>query len=689
MSAQGEAGLGFRADIEGLRAVAVLAVVWCHASARGGGYVGVDVFFVISGFLITRLLLAELAATGGINLTRFYAARARRLLPASATVLIATAAAAVWLLPPLSTRPVLGDGLASALYVVNYRFAANGTDYLAAVADSPFQHYWSLAVEEQFYFAWPVLLVGLAWLWRLRHPTASTRPYRIGLGGIGAVSLLLCVLWTHSSPSGGLFLLPPWAFFSLPTRAWELAFGGMIALAAAEFARLSPGLARALGVGGLAIIGAAIFGFDRDIPYPGAAALAPVLGATLVIAAGCAVPGSGAGRLLSAAPMRWIGRVSYSWYLWHWPLLVFVPLVIDRHARVIAVVASLALASLTWRYVERPARYSESLRLSVRRSLSLAAAATVVSVFVAAVLPALIPNPIGAGPAGAQIASGSEADVQRLVSTSATQPAVPRNLAPPLPEVMVENRTALSDRCIQSWRGVDVPDCVTGRPGSRTTVALIGDSHAAMWQPGLQYAALQSDWRLVTMAKNTCPLPDRTIYNPFLGRQYPECDQWRRAVFARLRVERPKLVVVSVSRRYGPRWDFASTSDKWASSLATLISEIRETTDGAVLVLGPVPDPQTDVPVCLSDHLDDVAACTPTRQAAVKSAIIAAEGQAAVGAGGLYADLSTVFCTGQSCPVVIGRYLVFRDDNHLTTTYASALGPVLRSIADRAMTQAT
>ena len=226
---------GFRPDIEGLRAVAVLAVVLYHAQIPGitGGYVGVDVLFVISGFLITGLLWRETGATNTVALGHFYAARARRLLPAAAAVGAVTAIVAAVVLPPLQARSVFMDGIASALYVGNYRFATQGTDYLASGTPSPFQHYWSLGTEEQFYLAWPVLIIGTAWLLgRIGRGDAVSRaaPYAVVLAALGAASPAAAVQCTRTSP--------PWAFFSLPTRAWELAAGGLVALSIRRWRRL-------------------------------------------------------------------------------------------------------------------------------------------------------------------------------------------------------------------------------------------------------------------------------------------------------------------------------------------------------------------------------------------------------------------------------------------------------------------
>ena len=366
----------FRPDIEGLRAVAVLAVVLCHAGVPGlsGGYIGVDVFFVISGFLVTGLLWREATATNTIRLARFYGARARRLLPAAVTVAIATAIAAAVALPPAQARNVFLDGIASALYVGNYRFALRGTgaDNLAWDT-SPFQHYWSLGVGEQFYLIWPALIIGAAWLvGRARRGAAAQAAPYAALGVVGAASLAAAVLWTRTAP--------PWAFFSLPTRAWELVAGGLVALSIRQWRRLPPLTAAIAGWGGLALIVLTCHQLGPNTPYPGTAALLPVLGTALVIGGGCVTGGMGPGRLLYRPVMRALGRVSYSWYLWHWPVLLLLPRLLGQPAslpaKLAATLVSAGLAVITVYVVENPGRFAAAPRSSAKTSLALAGVAT-------------------------------------------------------------------------------------------------------------------------------------------------------------------------------------------------------------------------------------------------------------------------------------------------------------------------
>ncbi len=699
----------FRADIEGLRAVAVVAVVLFHAAVPGvgGGFVGVDVFFVISGFLITGLLWREVSSVGTVGLRRFYGARARRLLPASAAVGVVIMTGAAALSPILQSRSVFGDGIASALYVSNYRFIAQGADYLGIAVPSPFQHYWSLGVEEQFYLVWPALIIGMAWL--IRHArrrnealaASSKRPYLVVLVLVAAISFALSLVFTRA--------LPPMAFFSLPTRAWELAVGGLVALTAGQWRRLPASVAAIAGCAGLGAILLACTRLGPATPYPGTAALLPVLGAALVIGAGCAAPAQAVGRVLAVGPMRAIGRVSYSWYLWHWPLLQVVPASATAHSlvqRLTAVLLSLGLAVLTLRFIENPLRFAAPLRRSANRSLAVGGAATATAASVGVALLVWMPVPVGRGPAAPALTitaapppTGSSMDaydaavqhafaqVQAAVAASVELKAVPSNLNPPLAGVVGEFKALHLNGCLRDPFQGGQPECATGDTASTTTVALVGDSNAAMWNPAFQQIAAQRRWRLETLAKASCPLLDLSTINRVNGGVYTQCEQWRGQVITRFQAEHPRLVVVTMSRSYGAGISgtgLTSYDSAWIDSLNRLVQQLRGT--GAhVLVLGPIPDPQSIVPDCLTGHLDDAAACSSPNSKAVSQPGTAAESAATKAGGGQYADLTELFCTADRCPVIVGNTLVYMDEAHVTLEYSRLLAPVMGALAYRAL----
>ncbi|TQC45382.1 acyltransferase, partial [Rhodococcus sp. WS4] len=410
---------------------------------------------------------------------------------------------------------------------------------------------------------------------------------------------------------------------------------------------------------------------------------------------------------LSLPPMRAVGRMSYSWYLWHWPVLLLAPVVLGRSLvmtdRLAIILVSAGLALLTLHLIENPVRFATSLRDSTSRSLALGGTVTALAVCAALVLLALRPVPVGHGAEAAALTVAAPpvsvapavdpheaavqevtAQVQAAVAESAGLQAVPSNLSPPLADAPADKPAVFVNGCVRSWREVGQDECASGDVTSPTTVALVGDSHAAMWAPAFEQAAEQRHWRLETMGKVTCPLLDLPLTSPYLGREYTECEQWRGEVVARLQAERPRLIVVSMSRRYGADFGFTVFGREWLDSLTRLVTELRAT-GAAVLILGPIPDPQSTVPTCLSDHLDDATACSPPRPAAVNDAGVAAEAAATTAGGGRYADLTSLFCTTDRCPVIVGNDLVYRDDNHLTLEHAQALTPVVAALADRAL----
>ncbi|MFI2620602.1 acyltransferase family protein [Streptomyces sp. NPDC018584] len=346
--------IAFRPDIQALRALAVGLVVFHHLwpTVLTGGFVGVDAFFVISGYLITAQLTHEINGTGRIRIADFYARRIRRLLPAALSVLACIVVAVYALVPRDRWSDYAHQVLASALYGQNWLLGAEPVDPTRITAMA---HYWSLSVEEQFYLLWPLFLLLLL---RLRAPRARL----FGVAGLGLVSLAWCVHLTEADPAA--------AFFVTPVRVWEFAIGAVLALVGTRLVlpRAVAGAASLLGF--TALVGSALH-FTGLTPYPGTAALVPTVGTALVIAAGTGAQRQWHTALTSSRPVQLLGDISYSLYLWHWPLLILVPLavsggILDLPVRLGILVSALLLAYASKRVIEDPVRAWPPLADSTR-----------------------------------------------------------------------------------------------------------------------------------------------------------------------------------------------------------------------------------------------------------------------------------------------------------------------------------
>ncbi|WP_433297015.1 acyltransferase family protein [Actinoplanes sp. CA-030573] len=642
-------GHGFRPDIEGLRAVAVLLVVAAHAGIPGlaGGYVGVDVFFVISGFLITSLLLREAEATGRISVAGFYCRRAVRLLPAATVVLATTLIAARFLLPVVRLGEYCRDALSAAGYVANLRFAAIGTDYLSADRPpSPFQHFWSLAVEEQFYLVWPLLILAGAHLWRRRRPLAAV------LGVLVVVSFALSVTETARSA--------PWAYFGPHTRAWELGAGALLALARTRLPRWA-------GWAGLAAIVASAVTFDDATAYPGWRAAIPVAGAVVLIAAGD-------NKLLGVRPLQEIGRLSYGWYLWHWPLLTLFPTG-SIATKAVLVTVALGLAGATYRWVENPLRH----RVRYPRGLAMGAALSGATAAVAVTL-ALLPHAVPAGARRADLratlaaARDPGAVLQQAIAAGRGLDKLPANLTPALTKAARDRPRVWDNGCHADVPVTTAPSgCVFGDPAGARTVVLFGDSHAAQWFPAMERLAAERHWRLVELTKSSCSAADLPLWHDTLKREYTECTAFHRSAMARIAALRPAMVVIGSSFNYRPAKPSGDLAAQWRNAWDSTFSEIRRS-GARVQAIADTPYMGSSVPECLAKpaNAGHASHCARSRRSVVRGP----EQRAVFLAYAGVIDPTAWFCT-DSCPAVIGNLLVYRDSNHMTTTYAEALVPLL------------
>ena len=702
----------FRTDVEGLRAVAIAAVVGYHVGLPlfGGGFVGVDVFFVISGFLITGLLVQEATSTGRVSLARFWARRARRLLPAATLVLGLVALVSWFTIPEIDHGTTGLDVAAAALYVANLRFAGQATDYLASdAAPSPVLHFWSLGVEEQFYVVWPLLIVATAAVVTWRRRTASGRDGSSRTVSRGSLALVLAVLGVVS------FLVSlrltdrvePWAFFGMPTRAWEFAIGGLVSIGATTLVRLPAGVRRGLGwLGALALLGSVAL-LSNDLPYPGTAALWPVLGTAAVIASGAHAGdrGSGVPRALSWWPMRALGRLSYSWYLWHWPVLVLAASVwgdLGVAGRLGLALLALVPSALAYRFVERPLHHLPALVSSSRRSLAMGAVLSAAAAL-AGVAVALAPGG-GALASGLVVPTGADEQTGRgPAALAAAQPAAPTSSATASAEPSARPVASIvwptgaltpsparargdlpviyADGCHLTKPATTHGTCAFGDTASHIDVVLLGDSHAAQWFPALETLATQQHWRLLVRTKSGCPAPDVTIFDRSLKRPYDECDTWRSAVLAEIARTHPALVVAAgtrtdslVDRSTGSRIDPAKAPGEWRAGWSRTLAALSAA-GVQVAVLRDTPWPGRDVPACVQQHRADPGACDLGRSALDSPAYDVGTTTGVAVAHPV--DLTSVICDATRCPVTRGKYLVYRDTSHLTATFARALAPYL------------
>ena len=687
----------FRLDIEGLRAVAVLLVVANHAwHWPTGGYVGVDIFFVISGYLITRALLHEKEKTGGIALGRFYTRRFARLAPAAVATIAVSAVVSNLLFFGVTNATWNQQAFASLVWVQNWFLVQAGTVYLNTSGSvSPYQHFWSLSVEEQFYAFWPWLLI-LAWvvataLVKGRDPRLRQTVLVLGIVGFVA-SFAFSVWFTESRPAS--------AYFATPTRIWEFAVGVIIATGFLSATRhWSRVVLRTTGLVAIAV--AAVF-FDAATPFPGAAALVPVLGTgAIIVAAERASSDRDFGRVLTLPPVRYIGRISYSLYLWHAPILVFAAALFPTEGFVhglICVLISLAVAAASYRFIEDPARHARVWKsiqtwLTRRRSWSrvggFAATAVLVALLTAQQLRGSpippMPSPVQAASVKTWSSIDEVAAALEKSARSTSWSSFESELSAPL--AGVDYRGCLRDAVGLAPLAADrlSPTCLPhGGDGSHTAI-VVGDSIALSWVPAIE-RALGPGWRVGALGLQGCPsasAPVREVRDR--GTFVEDCARARSADLAAIAAAQPDLIVMSSGigslRLLDSGSAGAAAALEWRQATLNSIESVRPA-GAPVVVIGSPPEGKrpADCAVTVAGPDRCVATMSPdalTKRDAERNAVADA---VATGMTAAYVDPDAWFCTtGGSCPVGAGGQLIRVDTSHLTAAYSASLGVLMRS----------
>jgi peptidoglycan/LPS O-acetylase OafA/YrhL len=599
-------------EIQGLRALAAILVLIFHAKLLSGGFIGVDIFYVISGFLITGLLLKELNTTGRISLKDFYLRRGKRLLPASFLVLFVTAIFAWLILPPISRGSIGRDLIATTLYISNYLFAWWQNDYQNLNATpSPFIHYWSLAVEEQFYIFWPLLLIALAKL-------KNARKFVVAFSLVTITSFALGVWLT--------IVAPIWAFYSLPTRAWELSVGALIALL--------PSLRRQsswLACTGLVLLAVSAFWFNERTAFPGLYALVPVLGTAALLSSIGAWPKPL--RLLATNRISiWLGKISYPLYLWHWPVLVLPIALLSRNLslweRMGALLLTVVLADLTTRFVEEPIRLKS---FSPRR--------VVLTTIITMALALLVGFGISKSTTSSILVDGKQVTLASIESRP----------------------TPYEDGCHLNYRESISPLCVFGQLNSAKTVILYGDSHAVQWFPPLEKLAREKSFKLITLTKSACPSID--VVRESIGAfQMSNCAAWRTSAIARITAERPDLIILSSFEHFVPPGDPRSVEQWWADGSLRTYQTLKPLASKVIYLLD-TPLPERNIPNCLASTSADK--CLADRTLGLPQV-----------ANFDIIDPSKWLCEND-CPGIVRGNVAYRDASHISVATSLELSDSL------------
>jgi len=637
--------LRHRADIQGLRAIAILLVVLNHANVPGfsGGFIGVDVFFVLSGYLISGILIKEHRQSGRINYFAFIARRLKRLYPALFVVIVSTIFLASYVLSSYEYSQQAGSAPYAATWISNFYFVFSVNDYFAQLkARDLFLHTWSLGVEEQFYLLWPFVLLSL---FGLSVSTKETRDKRLsllsGLGILFVASLALSLYWSGENPA--------YSFYMMPARIWQFALGASLFVlldreTVADRLEAMAGYAVYAGIG--LIIGSALF-LDQQVTYPGFWALIPSLGAVLVIAGGSFRSDRVQNTFISNPVMVWFGDRSYSWYLWHWPILVLGFAWFGQPGYfVIAVLISISLllTTLSYRYVELP--------------------------FWKGTLGSRPPLPVFAS------------TLALMLLLVGLLPRAPALLAVDVPQRgKSDTRDARNDLPVIYRRGCDtsinsaeVLPCINTTQRTSKTAVLIGDSIGAQWFSAFSEIYTPPDWRLIVLTKAACPIIDRDFFYSKIRKTFTTCRQWRDGALDYVETIHPDVVFMGSDNSY---YDF--TKNQWINGTRRILDHLAPVS-GRVVILPGTPWLHIDGPSCIEKQ--GRAGCSfklPLRSRTSESAEYLASAAGGFGNTAVL-SLNDLVCPGNICSARTRNGIpVYRDNKHLTDSFVRTLIPEIRA----------
>ncbi|MFL6106183.1 MAG: acyltransferase family protein [Marmoricola sp.] len=674
---------GIRNDVDGLRAVAVLLVIFYHVGFGlfGGGFVGVDIFFVISGFVITRQLFKEVKREGHVSLLAFYARRAKRLLPAASLVL-ASSAVMTWLfLPKIRWETSGGDIVSSAFYFINWHLIGRSVNYLAE--DEPpsvVQHFWSLAIEEQFYLVWPLLILVALWFGR-RFAVRRGVSLVAGLAVIAVPSFIYCLYMTHHDPAR--------AYFDTGVRMWEFAIGGFAALLASRLDRMPARIGWLISWAGLVMLLASGVLYTDSMAWPGSAAVLPTLGAGLLIAGGVAAGRTGPVSVLGTKPMLFLGHISYSMYLWHWPLIIvaqdhYGTTHLSTKVGVVIVIGTIIPAFLTYKLVENPLRYSKLISGSKRVAYSVGLNASLIGAVAGLALIAGFAQSSASATRNPSVNTGAPTSKSAKIATSDKPGHENYGAIFPNPLKAPNDVPALyAAGCQADVKTTKPPVCKYGSPNARTTIAVVGDSKAGQWVPAFQKLAKTNDWQILTYTKSACAFA--TIPTTLNGEAYSACRTWTDNVIKDLTTKvKPDYVVTASERGSGiigtkdgkPQTSKPAFVDALASTWKTL-------ENAGIKVISLSDSPQTGMQVysCVSEHEKDYfSKCTFDKAKGIRLSGHDEQAAAAKKAKVPFIDMTDFICPPaykNACPPVIGNVMIYRQGSHITKTYIETMATQL------------